>query len=86
MAQIPGMLGEVFWGEPDAPVPNWRDFPRPDGDEDDIDDERPLTAAEREHLSGLLGFDIDEDEDDDEDHRPLKRRPRRARARRKRRK
>lgn len=79
MAQIPGMLGDVYWGDPGKPLPNWREHPRPDGDEDD-DDDRELTDEERVHLIGLLGVDsrelakrygnasesADEGEDDDD--------------------
>ncbi|HQU46310.1 MAG TPA: hypothetical protein PK867_26120 [Pirellulales bacterium] len=79
---MPGQLGEVFWGDPDKPLPNWREHPRPDGDEDDPED-RPLTPEQRKHLAAITGLDSaelfgsdgesegsDDDDDDDEADEP----------------
>jgi hypothetical protein len=56
MAQFPAMLGEVFWGDPDKPLPNWREHPWPDGDEDDPED-WPLTPEQRKRLAEITGID-----------------------------
>jgi hypothetical protein len=58
MASFPGMIGEVFWGDPATPLPDWRK--QSDQDETD-DDDRPLSVDERKHLVSVLGFDPDEE-------------------------
>ena len=58
MAQMKGQQGEVFFGDPDAPLPNWRDVPDDDPDGDDLD--KPLTKEQRKALVGILGFDPSE--------------------------
>lgn len=57
MAALPSMLGEVFWGDPSQPMPDWREHPRPDGEDDD---DHELTDEERERLIGKTGLDPDE--------------------------
>jgi hypothetical protein len=54
------MIGEVFYGEPEKPLPNWREHPRPDGDDDE---DRPRTEEEQQSLIGMLGFDYRELDD-----------------------
>ena len=58
MAQMKGQQGEVFFGEPDAPLPNWRDVPDDDPDGDDLD--KPLSKEQRRSLVEVLGFDPSE--------------------------
>ena len=58
MARIPGLNADVFFGAPEQPDRNWRDFEKPDGSgDDDIDDTAPLTDEERDSLVRMLGFD-----------------------------
>lgn len=57
MAHLPGMLGEVFWGKPGAPLPNWREHDIPDADDDD---DRPKTEEEKQYLADVLGLTLDE--------------------------
>ena len=57
MAQMQGQQGEVFFGEPDAELPNWRDVPDDDPDGDDLD--KPLSVSQRKTLDGKLGFDTE---------------------------
>jgi len=59
------MGGDLIFGGPDEPQPNWRDGD-PDDEIDDDDDPAPI---DRQLLVELLGFDpddLDEDEDDAE--------------------
>ena len=56
MANLPGQLGDVFFGSPSDELPDWRRHADPD-EIDDIDDEEPLSDDERSHLVGVLGFD-----------------------------
>ena len=61
MEKLPGMLGEVSFGDPEKPLPNWRAAPPPG--EDDEDEE--LSPEERQALIGMLGFDPAADETED---------------------
>ena len=57
MATLPEMNGDVYWGDPDKPLPDWRK--EDDNDEDD-DEPEPL---DREYLTSVLGFDPFEEEE-----------------------
>lgn len=52
MNKLPGMLGEIGFGTPTKPLPDWRD-----ADMDESDDDAPPTPEERKALVGMLGFD-----------------------------
>lgn len=65
MPDIPGLEADVFFGSTETPLPVW------DGDvdpaEDEAEEDRPLTDAERAAIVGVLGFDpreLDEPPDD----------------------
>lgn len=51
MPTLPGMNSDVYFGDVNTPLPNWRDRP----DEDSGEDASPEEVA---HVSVLLGFDI----------------------------
>lgn len=81
MAQLPGMLGDVYWDSPAKPLPNWREHDRPDGDDDDPPDP-PRTDEECEDLLSRTGLDprelwpdadssADDDDEEDSDDEPL---------------
>lgn len=59
MATIPGLDADVFFGTPETPLPDWKDIGPDDGDDDPV--------ADRESVSGLLGFDLSEAYPDDDD-------------------
>lgn len=52
MAEIPGLDAEVYFGDTEQPLPNWREVLP---DEDDDSDE--LSAEDRAAIVGMLGFD-----------------------------
>ncbi len=56
MAKMPGMLGDVYFGAPETPLPNWRTERSPSEDDENAEDS-PLTPEARAHLVGMLGFD-----------------------------
>jgi hypothetical protein len=58
MANIPGLDIDVFFGEPEKELPDWRESV--DESEEDSDE---LTEEEREALIGILGFDPRENDD-----------------------
>lgn len=66
MARIPGLKADVFFGDIETPLPDWRDrVPDDEGEEED-EEERP-SESELQHVVALLGFDPnDPDADDDE--------------------
>ena len=65
MATMDGMLGDVYYGDPAKPLPDWR-AERDENEEDDIDDNRVLSDAERKLLVAMLGSDPREDFPQDE--------------------
>lgn len=76
MATLPGMRADVYFGEPDAPLPDWRKAP-PESDSD-----APPTPAERKALESMLGFDPAELEEEEEPRRHRRRgKPKRHDAR-----
>lgn len=54
MPQLPGMKGEVFFGDTEVPLPDWRAGLVDSGADDDADE---ITPGERKALVGMLGFD-----------------------------
>ena len=65
MAEIPGLKADVYFGDAEEkPLPPWRRH-IPDRDDED-DEDKPLSAAERAALVGILGFDPAELEDGSE--------------------
>jgi|SRR6185437_9336004 len=52
MPTLPGMQGDVYFGDPDKPLPDWRALP-----EDESVEDAPLSDRERAALAGMLGFD-----------------------------
>jgi hypothetical protein len=48
-------LGDVYFGNPDKPLPDWRKEHMPESDDD------VLTDEERRALIGMLGFDPSEE-------------------------
>jgi len=68
VADVPGLDGaDVYFGDPDAPLPNWRDDP---ARSEPPDDDEELTDDEREALTGMLGVDTEELFADDEADEP----------------
>lgn len=60
MASLPGQSADVYFGDTEKPLPNWREsLPT-----DDSDDDRELTAEERKVLVAMIGFDPSEKETD----------------------
>ena len=55
MADIPGLNADVYIGDASSELPDWRKQ-LSDRDEED-DEDKPLSKAEREVLTGILGFD-----------------------------
>jgi len=49
---LPNMDADVYFGDTEVPLPDWREVLL----EDDTDDDA-LTAEERQELTALLGFD-----------------------------
>lgn len=70
MASLPGMNGDVFYGDVDTPVPNWRTESNYSDDDDD-----ELTPEQREALVGVLGFDPAKEAAVDEQPVTFRRRP-----------
>ena len=64
MATFNGMTGDVFWGDPEKPEPDWRDQKDPDDRISDDDDPKPIG---RNFLIASLGFDPSENDDDEDD-------------------
>lgn len=52
MADIPGLPGDVFFGDPARPLPDWRGAAQPD----EPDDDEP-TEADYVQAAGMLGLD-----------------------------
>lgn len=69
---IPGLDAEVYFGEPDAELPDWRETSTDGPGEVEPDDE--LTPEEKDDLIGMLGFDPDE-MDEEETPEPPKVKP-----------
>ena len=53
MSGQPWMPGDVYFGGPDVPLPDWR----AEASASDTDDGAPLSAVERAALARMLGFD-----------------------------
>jgi hypothetical protein len=52
MASIPGLDADVYFGDAERPLPDWRQvLPETDDDADEP------TEAERQAVIGMLGFD-----------------------------
>lgn len=66
MATMPGMDGDVYWGDPDKPPPDWRKHPIPDADEDDDSYSEDATPERKRWVHNVVGFDPAELDDDDE--------------------
>lgn len=49
MADIPGLNADVFFGDPEKPLPNWREF-------SEESDEENFTEEDKESLRIMLGF------------------------------
>jgi hypothetical protein len=62
MAEIPDLPADVYFGDPDKPLPNWREVLADDASEDDEDDDE-LSDDERATLMSMLGFDPQELDD-----------------------
>lgn len=54
MPNIPGLDSDVFFGDVENKLPDWREE-MPEDDDDDNDSEP--TEEERQGLIGMLGFD-----------------------------
>ncbi len=52
MPNLPGLSSEVYFGDAEKPLPDWRKLP-----DSEPDDDAPLTPEERKTLVGMLGFD-----------------------------
>jgi hypothetical protein len=66
MAKIGDMPGDVYFGSPDKPLPNWREHI--DANEpDDIDEFTPLSPEARERLAAKLGISPDDEIFDEPD-------------------
>lgn len=52
MATLPESDADVYYGDADKPLPDWREVAGDDSDDDDT-----LTADERAAVIGVLGFD-----------------------------
>lgn len=50
MPNLPGLHDDVYFGDMNTPLPNWRELP-------DTDEDTPITIGERKTLVGMLGFD-----------------------------
>lgn len=63
MPDIPGLPVDVYFGDAERALPDWR----AEGPEEAADDDgdAPLTAAERRALLAMLGFDPSAAEDED---------------------
>lgn len=53
MAQLPGSEAEVFFGDTEKPLPDWRKAATDDDQDDDVEP----TADEKAAVVGVLGFD-----------------------------
>lgn len=58
-----GIGGDLYFGDPEAAQPDWRDGD-PDNETSDDDDPAPISTR---LLSDMIGFDPDEWDDDDGD-------------------
>jgi hypothetical protein len=64
MATLPGLPGDVYWGDPETPLPDWREE-----DDDDGDDDADPEPIGKKFLTSVLGFDpADEDETPEDAH------------------
>ena len=72
MASIPGLNGDVYFGDPEKPLPDWR---AEIGEEDEDDDDDDTSEEQLAAVKAMLGFDPaelndepeePEEEDDDE--------------------
>lgn len=62
MPSLPGMPGDVYFGSPDEPLPDWRKE-MPEGGPDDDDDAEP-TEEDKAAVRAILGFDPDRVDDE----------------------
>lgn len=60
MASLPNLDADVYFGDAEKPLPNWRDW------DESADEEAKLSKEDRAALVGVLGFDPAEIDDDDE--------------------
>ena len=58
MASIPGLPADVYFGNPDKPLPNWREHAEND------DEDSPPSDDDLRYLRSALGFDHKELWDD----------------------
>ena len=56
MPSLPGQTDEVFFGNTEKPLPNWRKEPA------QTPDEAEPTPSEKASVAGILGFQPDEQE------------------------
>ncbi len=61
MAVIPHLNSDVYFGDTETPLPDWRDNSALTTDEDDT-----MTDEERKSVWGMIGFDPPEDDDEDD--------------------
>ena len=63
MPKIPGLPGDVYFGAPGKPLPDWRRMlPAPQHGKNTDDD--AISPSERQAITGMLGFDPAEIDDD----------------------
>lgn len=51
---LPGLEAEVFFGDAETPLPDWRKVLPEENDDDDNDE---LTEEEKQSVIGMIGFD-----------------------------
>lgn len=55
MAEIPKLGSEVFYGSIDTPLPNWRDAPANDPNDEILDSQ--VSEEQYQAVKAILGFD-----------------------------